>query len=891
MRRTSRILGAAVLAVAFLHASAGLRWSEFFHPDELPIAHWMQLAHDNGYVTERAYPGGWFVLSTIWTRADAAIWRIQHRWKGWRNQSGAVKAVDSDSFDFAPQGEKFRAGDIQRGRDLNAFLAAFAALFLYLAALEAGAHPLAAALGALLLAMQPFLLEHSHYCETDTAVPFALSLAGWLSMRAVRLRSGRWHLAAMAAAGFAIACKYTLAPLVLWPVAAAVPIARAAEPGHRARRFAALALGGVLTLALGFLAGTPALWLAPRFFLRSLRHISRRTYAEGARALGSAYYSRSARIAWRASSLARELARLGTVPLALYALSFPVWLRRRNLRFLGILPLVALAFAPQAVFLMPWIRNQEMLPLLPPLCLGVALAADAAARALLVPGTHTARAFPWRRLAAGVALVAILAASVVPFRDGRRVLSSFQRRDTRAECQNWLDECAADGLRVALDRYVSQSVRGTPCDGLSHPSVAESWPRYRRHFDVVVKGVRYVLRNGSYRGRQVAEPGEDKRVAAFRRDCLPLRSWRIVPGRVRTLPFSQPDIELWALPIPSEADAPDLPVVLDRPVFFTPGLRPLYAADAPSPVGPVRAVQTVGQRHTYHPAPDPNAPNWAVSRVVAGPVAGSVHWEGLAEPLTAPLAGRAGVALFSFPRPALAARSRSDIRPSSRLRLRGADDQRTICATWPVADRAEAARALRRGGDPAAALALLRKESAPSAAECVEAFLAAAESGEKPDPGWIDAARDTLATLEAALPNAAGDAPLRVRGVPLRVERDFAHLRLFNHPLPIEDSLPVFLPSGTYRISLLPLKGQPPPRGHRWFEGQVGEATPRTDAKGNTWWDTEVRMRRESLLRTVPAARAADADHGLAFRRVTLAWDPTEQLERLAAELRRALRP
>ena len=225
IRNKAVAFGALVLALAFVHTSAGLRWSEFFHPDELPIANWMQQAHRNGYVTERAYPGGWFVLSCAWTHAEAGLWRLRERWRAHRRQVGRVKAIDADTFDFAPERETFRAGEIQRGRDINAVLVAFAALFLYLAALEAGARPPAAALGALLLAAQPFLLEHAHYCETDAAVPFSLSLAGWLSMRAIRLRSWRWHLGAMAAAGFAIACKYTLAPLALWPATVAVPIA------------------------------------------------------------------------------------------------------------------------------------------------------------------------------------------------------------------------------------------------------------------------------------------------------------------------------------------------------------------------------------------------------------------------------------------------------------------------------------------------------------------------------------------------------------------------------------------------------------------------------------------------------------------------------------------
>lgn len=898
-KRSRILLGVAISVATFIHVSTGIEWSEFFHPDELPIAHWLQQSHERGYVSARAYPGGWFVLANLRTHAEAALWNVRRRWRSHAEQAGAVRAIDPDSFSYAPRKRTFQAGDIQRGRDINAWLATFAVLLLYMTALELGASPAAAAFGAVLLGAQPFLLEHAHYCETDGAIPFALCLAGLLSARAIRLRSWGWHLTAMFAAGFAIACKYTLMPLLLWPIGAAIPLAHDAADGRRPRRVAALVASGLAALTLGFLVGTPALCAAPRFFLGSLHRMSLRTYAEGVQALGAAYHDPWTRYGWRASAFAGELARLGALPLALFAVSFGAWFRRDLRRHLGTFPLFLALFPFQAVFLMPWIRNQETLPLLPPLCLGTALAADWAGRAIVrhnspAPCGDSApvvaqrrNSLPLPRLAACLILALAVGSLTRSYLDGRRILTSFQRRDTRAECQNWLADCAGEGVSIALDRYVAQSVRGTECGSVDWPLVAEAWPDCLANPERKGKTVGYVLRNTTYTGRRPLKGQSAENVAAFRRDCLPIRSWKISPGIARTATFAQPGIELWALPAPGEESAPDIPAVLDRPVYFTPGMRPLYAAPDPSGVGPLRAVQTVGQRHAFLPVPD--APGWAVSRMVAGPAdSAAVAWEDLAQPRRRVLAGR-GVALFGFDAAALRRRSAGDARPSTRLRLRNADDQVSICATWPVADRAEAARALRRGGAPAEALTLLREAPELDDAAKTEAFLAAKEAGDAPASDWREAAERTLAALERGIGVLASGGEVRVRGIPLRVLRDFAHIRLFDATLPMADTLPVFLPPGTYRVSLLPPFETTPPTTGLWLQGQVGPATPREDGDGRVWWDASFAMRREALVRTLPEARSADGSPGVDFRRVAIDWDPADQLPRLAEELRAAL--
>ena len=865
------MIGAVLMTVAFQHASKGLEWSRSFHPDEIVIASWIRQSHEKGYVAERAYPGGWFVLINVWQRAEAVCDAVLRPWRG-----GPPSPIGAKS--------------VMQGRRFNLRLFALAVLFLYLAALEAGAGTAAAAFAALLFAVHPFPLEHVHYCETDMAVPFSLCLSGWLAMRAIRHGSRGWYIAAMFATGFAIACKYTLLPAVLWPIAVAPAVVRG--EGRRGARIAALAAAGMAAAVAGFLAGTPALWMAFDFFTRSMQHESRKTYAEGMRALGKAYGSAWTRCAWRTATLAHELVRMGWEGLALFGAAFVVWIRSGRRENRAVFPLFLLVFVPYAVLLMPWIRNQETLPMLPPLCVGAAVAVDWAARALAhrAPGAG--------RRAAATTLIALAAAALAcAFCDGRRILTGFSRQDTRVACHDWLRDCADPDVHLAYDRYTKHATHQNPFLGDYVPGVAQKWPTVLHAPAFQTNHIRYVVRNASYFGRRVNDVDASARTRDFFQSCLLLRTWKIAPGRIRATTFSQPDLELWALPDSDDlaegvarlkgGGAPDLPVVLDRPVYFPQDVAPLHAAEELRPLGPVRGIPVDERPRRFHPVP--SGDTLVVSRMLAPALAGTVSWSGVATPRQQTFSTN-GVVLFTVPADTLRRRSWIDVLPGCRVRLLNADPPSAPCIAWPVADRAEAARALRRGGDAAGALALLREAPSLDGAEIPEAFLAAVEAGETPDPAWEAAARDLLSALGRVAPqdDAPADSALRVRGVPLRVARDFANLRLSNVPL-VSGAFPVLLPPGTYRATFIaPLQATAPASG-MWLAGQTAPAVPRRDAKGYTWWEATVVLPQESLLRVHPDAMPGIVDGEAGFRELVLSWDPAEQLPRLADELRAAL--
>ena len=132
------VVGALLFAASFRYASEGINWSRTFHPDEPTIARWMRQNNVAGYVTERAYPGGWFELIRIKLRIDATASRIRAARERRRAQDGAVNATDPATFRRTPPPDNRFRRHIQYGRDFNSLLYALTALLLYLAALEAG---------------------------------------------------------------------------------------------------------------------------------------------------------------------------------------------------------------------------------------------------------------------------------------------------------------------------------------------------------------------------------------------------------------------------------------------------------------------------------------------------------------------------------------------------------------------------------------------------------------------------------------------------------------------------------------------------------------------------------------------------------------------------------
>lgn len=897
-RRAAWFFGLSLLLLAAWLGTTGLRWSSCFHPDELAIRRWMKLVRDEGYLTNRAYPNGWFQLFRVKMALDRGCRNWSRDWQRHSSQDGAVEAVaPATFFRGAADYTGMPSPTIQDGRDFNAWLYVLTALFLFAACLEAGMHPSAAFVSGVFFLASPAPLEFVHYCETDGALLVSMAFFAWLAARTLRKRSAGLAMASAFAAGFAVACKFSLVPLLLWCVAGPVALRRGGggDPGPGGKRVALLAAGALLLAAAGYAVGTPAVWRAPAWYRGALSEASRLTYAEIVRNFGG-HYSWSAACGLRWRSLLHALAERGLFPLLWGTLAWTFWWRRPFRRHLAGMPGLLPVFLPFWVFCCPFVRRQETLPL----DLLFAVGAGLPLHWLLFARADRP---PLRRAGRVAAAAAALLGIAALWTQGSRtwgMASCFAVRDTRAEAQNWLHDSFPRGGRLFLDSYVTQVARGVPCRASACGGLAFVWDGSPPQDGG--ETARYYVQNTEFEGRYAIRdpntgsmyPEIRQRVADFEDSVDTLRRWSV--SRSVPLPaFGQPRMRLLAFerPLPG---TPDVPLLYDRPVRLLPDGAPLYDAGGVAFLGPRRGIHTIGKRSIlrFDPA---NGPRWLVTRMLGGDAPVRVVREGFFSPAGAELPAGGAVAAVLAPSRAERAAPRVSAFSSMRIRMRG-DDHAVFCASFLDASPAEAARTLRLAGDPAAALALLRGAAPLDAAGQVEAFLASVAARTPPDSAWTDAARLALAEADRLADARRGGGPDRTGaalcGVPLGVAADFARLRTDPLLLSPGAPLPAWLPAGRYSVTILATNSPPPDVPLRLFDGQTADFEPvaaelalAPDCTGV--FSAPLELAAPRLLRLLgdpgddtPLFAPFTAD-------VEIAWDPVERTLETAGELRRAL--
>lgn len=892
-RRLAVAFGLLAVALAGWIATAGTAWSLHFHTDEPLIARWIDQVRDSGFVTDRAYPGGWFELFRvrIWleeARESDAVGKLARIWKNHRLQDGRVDAVSIRSLGNppAPDPEASRAGrrhEIQDGRDFNAWLYVLTVLFLYAACLEAGFHPAAAFVSALFFLASAGPLQFVRYCQTDAGLLVSMAFFAWMAARGLRKRSPWPVVAAGFAAGFAVACKFTLFPLLLWCAAgpaAAIVRGKGESRSRRFARMAALAVTALLAAGAGYVAGTPALRLSPAWYLEALRHASEQTYAEIELNLGGVSGWRGATVL-RCASMVQGLASMGALPLLWGAFSWGFWFTRRFRRQLAGIPWLLPLYFPFLACCCPFVRPQELLPLTVIFSMGAGL-----------PFGWCVRNWgKWRtpgRVAAVAALASGTAAFVAQGADAAGMLSCFRMRDTRAEAQNWLADAMPGETPVAFDSYVWHCARGVPCTGIPFFGLPFRWNGTP---PAVPDGriCRYYVEYPGFEGRlPVRSPATGRllprvrdSLSAYEEAVFPVRTWSVSRG-TPTAPQVQPPVRLVSFDKPA-ADAFDVPIGHARPVRVLPDGLQLYDAGGAAGPGAFRAVHTVGKRSRVHL--DANGPpRWLVTRMLEGGEEVGISREGLFAPERSVLpAGGAVAAVLSPGLPERLA-ARTTARSVSKCRMRG-DDQRVFCASWLVPTAAEAARELRLAGDPAGALALLRAAGVPDAVARAEAFLAAAAAGVEPESVWTDAARSALEAADrlSAEREALGRTGATLCGVPLGVLDDFARVRTGIQPLLPGGRMPVWLPPGRYELALVLRRGSEIPA--RLFEGQAEDfAGGETD--GRTVLRAPLDIAAGGFLRIAEDAECG----GKAAGEAEISWSPVDRTLESAETLRAALR-
>lgn len=892
------IIGACLFLFVLFFASRGMRWSLYTHPDEVPVGKWIADTHKNGYISDRLYPSGWFELAQLKVAWDGWTRSVASRIEKWSTQDGKVMVLDASTFSVRKEmDEKYLPGTrvIETGRELNIFLVAFSALMIFVACLTCRLHPLAAVFSGLLLGMNPFIMEHSHYCETDMGLVFGLVLS--LVFFCIAKRHGSvWAVLLFAfCSGFAVSCKYTLAPLII-PAVAAPFLVRGGGDARRGLKVSfALAAACLALCVAGFVCGTPAIYKMPDYFSRVGEAFSKPSNGTG--------HMKSvvnggvlASVLFKMGCFIREILKLGFWPLSFLAFSFAFRFRReyRGRQFNG--PAFAVLFLIFFFTGMPWIRNQDILPMLVILVLASALPVDWAVR------EFTGREKGWIPLAPAAVLLFALAALAATACDGLKMTSFFAMRETRVECQNWLAASVPLDENVAADQYLGSFERGTGAHFVNAKRMEEDYPGSLKPF--AGQEVRYYLKNVSHRGRGGNRdpfsgkllPEARSSVDAFRRDSRLLAAWRVGQGRFRPA-FTQPDVQLWAIPPAIEdvgktpEDPVDIPVWFPRPSHFRYGGATLYGMRRYGPVGPDESLQTVGKRRTVRFSDESR--QWAVTRSVEGPHPAKVEWESLARPRKAALEP-GGAEVFEFGESALGRGARTSCMPGARVRMRG-DDQHMLVLTSHVTDIAEAAFLLRSQGEPGKALGLLKGEKSLSAAGKVEAFRAAAALGAKPEAEWVQAAKDAVLTYERAVKR-DWRKPLSgvtICGAPADAVLDFSRLRISRKTVFTGGDLNVFLPKGRYNLKVLA----------RGYGIEALSSMPLFNVQPNPFKPAEVRENGDVLFTGViglhrgarlkfdenlPNGRIAEVG-GWACSAIEISWDPCEILAHEIADIKAKL--
>ena len=323
------------------------------------------------------------------------------------------------------------------GRLVVALLGVVNIWALFRLVLACGLGRAAALVGALLLALSPLLVVHSHYLTVDAPLALAVTLALWAGVRL--WADPRWwrYLVAGLAMGLTLTTKanggLVLASLVLahllmvWERRPAWPRWLLAWPGV----FAGAS-------ALGMIVGYPGFILGhenPIFkYAEQVHNFTRPHYAQKISLLNSPLGDR---LTWSAhtfgDAIGWELAALFALGLAL-----ALWLRRRGLWVVASYPLfyyvVVLIFSHR-------LAERDLTSLVPPLiCLALFPLAWAWGR---LPQT-------WRRV---LWVAAALALMVAPL--GRSISGAylFWQEETRVSAQRWLSANLGPEDKLFLGGY------------------------------------------------------------------------------------------------------------------------------------------------------------------------------------------------------------------------------------------------------------------------------------------------------------------------------------------------------------------------------------------------------------------------------------------------------
>jgi len=674
LRRFAAVaLAFLTIAVSLAFNLRGTDWATLA-PDENRIAGWARSldSGDRIFIVNRVYPEGYFALLKAIRRVDRCLDRIESRTASWKRQR------DENAEAPVAPGTRF---NIRRMRHINAWLGAFASLFIFLALREITGSAAISALGAVTFAACPILVEHAHYAETDMMMVFMETAALWL-LTTSGARSGRrgglWlFLAASFVIGGGIASKFTLAPMLLM-----IPVGAVAASRGKAARMALLSLAGLALALAGFVAMTPKLWHAPSLFFAQWSKNTALSYGEMEGILGEAATLPHAAFALKLRTATAIAAHCGALVWVAVVVALPLHFMRRFRRTAWPMAASGLLFMVAMPLFFPWIRSQELLPLLPFMVSSMALPLAAALECLRERDGAGPR---WPVGLAAVAAAAMaLAIFANTFQRGARTADAFAAVETRYAASNWIGRSAPSGRTFIVEHYAVAGTR--PRFARDKSNRIESASKIERippsQWDEI--DCDYFIRAENFIGRRNRDPFTGRLFPSRQGNldyalsqAMPISRWCIRDGIDTT--FTQSDIVLYANHVTNAVAAGE--GAFTFPPAFIEG-RWLGNRDVRVPLqsgilGPLKAAQVVNPRTTVEFQPLEDAGNWYAVVANYGRQPTTIAWTRGFTPMRAEVPG-GGAVLF---RSKKTLQGRFGAVPRAAVRMIG-DDHAGICTAF-----------------------------------------------------------------------------------------------------------------------------------------------------------------------------------------------------------------
>ncbi len=524
-----------IILAAFLIRLQGINWPRF-HPDEYPIAHWIERGSP-----DRVYPGGTFVL----IRPFRFVWTMAH---------GGIQFMRSYTSHYGHDvGVTVRPDYILMGRYFNAVIGSLACLFIYLTTYTLLKSRSAALFSALLMAFAQLPVEHAHYAQTDIPMLFVMCVLLWFWTNAIARDHAGWFVAAGLACGAAAGTKFTLMmlffPWLLYCLLRGVGASRE----RRILNSLKYTVAGLLLFAVGLVAASPDI-LDLRPFMAGMAHQKARVYGETVTNLGIMAGDNRVRMLTHLHALMRNMLTPGVGWLVLWIAGLPLLLKREYRRFWIPLLGVPLVYTYYWIAVAPWVRRQEFLNYLP-----------AAAVLASVPLVYVWRRWSHPAVKCLVLIVALLAFGV-SFERSMRVSSIYGWLDSRLLATRWLQRHEPPGITLATEKYASVQSPGRRVDVDMAARVGLE--------RLQAQGFDFLLSQGTRGTRGMFNPltGElyphyEAAYQHFMDGTDFLKSWAVLPPVGTHTTFSSMPIELFGLRKGTGEHVLEMP--LSRPAFVS----------------------------------------------------------------------------------------------------------------------------------------------------------------------------------------------------------------------------------------------------------------------------------------------------------------------------------